>query len=250
MRHVKDPDAAAREYAETGTVEARAALVSLCEPLVRGVAVDYDNPGLSDDLVQEGFVGLLNAIEHFDPARGTPFVIFARPYIRGEISHYLRDHHSTVRRPRWLEYVNGRIDQATGAHLSEQGRYPGLSDLATALGIDEESLVEILRTRQTVRTLSLDAEGPDGHPAVDPHQAVRQSAQQAAPAWEVSVDDRMVLVEALQVLSPMQRAVVFYIFFTDFTQGDTAQRMGVSQKHVSRVLAAALLRLRQLLPSR
>ena len=239
-------DAAAREYAETGAREAREILVSLCEPLVRGVASNYDNPALSDDLVQVGFVGLLNAIEHFDPVWGTPFVVFARPYIRGEISHYLRDYHTTVRRPRWLEHVNGQIDQATREHLGEQRRYPGLSDLATALGIDEGSLVEILRTRQTVRTLSLDTEDAEGQPVVD----LAQSARQTAPVWEVKVEDRMVLIEALQALSPTQRTVVFYIFFTDFTQMDAARRMGVSQKHVSRVLATALLRLRQLLPLR
>lgn len=234
------PDAAAQQYAATGDRRARETLVLLCEPLVRGVARGYDNPGLSDDLVQVGFVGLLNAIEHFDPARGTPFVLFARPYVRGEISHFLRDHHTTVRRPRWLEQAAAQIDRVTDDHLSGRGRYPSLDDLAATLRIDEASLVEILRMREAVRTLSLEAAEADGAPIDYP--------QQAAPAWEVRVEDRTVLIGALQALSPLQRAVVFYLFFTDFTQMTAAQRLGVSQKHISRVLTAALLRLRQLSP--
>jgi len=233
------PDAAAQQYAATGDRQARETLVSLCEALVRGVARDYDNPGLSDDLVQVGYLGLLNAIEHFDPARGTPFVLFARPYVRGEISHFLRDHHTTVRRPRWLEQATAQIDRVTDDHLSGRGRYPSLDDLAATLHIDEASLLEILRSREAVRTLSLEAAEADGAPIDPPHQAA---------AWEVRVEDRTVLIGALEALSPLQRAVVFYIFFTDFTQMTAAQRLGVSQKHISRVLAAALLRLRQLLP--
>jgi RNA polymerase sigma-B factor len=240
MRNIRGPDAAALRYAETGDRRARDTVVSMCEPLVRGVARDYDNPGLSDDLVQVGYVGLLNAIEQFDPARGTPFVLFARPYIRGEISHYLRDHHTTVRRPRWLEQATGLIDRATDESLSERGRHPRLADLAATLNLDEKALIEILRTRETVRTLSLDTAEAGGQPLDDPCHA--------APAWEVRVEDRTVLLAALSALNPLQRAVVFYIFFTDFTQMDTAHRLGISQKHVSRVLAAALLRLRQLLP--
>jgi len=234
------PDAAAQQYAATGDRRARETLVLLCEPLVRGVARGYDNPGLSDDLVQVGFVGLLNAIEHFDPARGTPFVLFARPYVRGEISHFLRDHHTTVRRPRWLEQAAAQIDRVTDDRLSARGRYPSLDDLAATLRIDEASLVEVLRTREAVRSLSLDAAEADGAPVDHP--------QQAAPIWEVRVEDRTVLIDALQALNPLQRAVVFFIFFTDFTQMETAGRLGVSQKHVSRMLATALLRLRQLLP--
>jgi RNA polymerase sigma-B factor len=235
--HHSPPDAAARRYAATGDRGARDTLVSLCEPLVRGVARDYDNPALRDDLVQVGFVGLLNAIERFDPARGTPFVRFARPYIRGEISHFLRDHHTTVRRPRWLEQVAGHIDRAADRHIGEQGRHPSLRELAAALGLREATLSAILQTRQALRTLSW--EDAETQPVVH---------TPAAPPWQPSVEDRAVLVQALRALPPLQRTVVFRIFFLDDTQMTTARRLGVSQKHVSRVLATALRRLRHVVP--
>ncbi|MGQ0570010.1 MAG: sigma-70 family RNA polymerase sigma factor, partial [Armatimonadota bacterium] len=152
------PDTVARAYAESRDIGAREELVHLCEGLVRGIASEYRNPGYDDDLVQVGYMGLLNAIEHFDPQRGTPFLLFARHFIRGEIRHYLRDHHNLLRRPRWLERVTGRIEQAVGDHVRERGRYPGLTHLAEMLDLDVASLTEILKTREVVRTLSLDAE--------------------------------------------------------------------------------------------
>ncbi len=239
----ENPHAVACAYAATRVPDLRETLVRLCGAMVRGIASDYRNPDHEEDLVQVGFVGLLNALEHFDPSRGTPFSVFARHFIRGEIRHYLRDHYDLLRRPRWMDQVNGQIEQAVGEHLDETGRYPGLDDLAERLNLDLASLTEILKTRQVVRTLSLDAEDEHGQPKVDVSDTHRPS-----DAWLVApLEERMVLIDALEDLNPLQRSVVFYIFFTDLTQGETARRLGVSQKHVSRVLASGLHRLREML---
>jgi RNA polymerase sigma-B factor len=238
----ESPDALAAAYVRTRDLGARETLVRMFEPLVRRVATEYAPPGHGDDLVQAGYLGLLHAVEHYDPARGTPFPVFARYFIRGEVFHYLRDHHATMRRPRWLERVADQIDRATYRHLQDRGRYPTADDLAAALGVDEETLAYLLRTRQAVRTLSLDVETDDGEPGVDPGQVAGLHVR-----WDAAVEDRLVLLEALARLNPLQRAVIFYVFFTDLTQVETARRLGVSQKHVSRVLAAALARLRALL---
>jgi RNA polymerase sigma-B factor len=236
------PDALVRDYRLTKDAATYAALVQRCEGLVRGIASEFRSPGLADDLVQVGFVGLLNAIEHFDPDRGTPFVLFARHFVRGEIRHYLRDHRSLVRRPRWLERVNGQIEHAIDSHLDQEGRYPGLGELAVHLALDIDSLTHILRTRDVVRTLSLDVEDNEGQPTIDLDRAKPMAHWLVAP-----LEDRVVLVDAMERLNPLQRSVIFYLFFTDFTQAEAAQRIGISQKHVSRVLASALHRLRSLL---
>ena len=239
----ESPHAVACAYAATRDPDAREALVRLCEGMVRGIASDYKNPGHEEDLIQVGFVGLLSAIEHFDPARGTPFVVFARHFIRGEIRHYLRDHYNLLRRPRWMERINGQIEQAVGDHVCEYGRYPGLGDLAERLSLDMVALADILKTRQVVRTLSLDAEDEEGQPRVD-----LTRAYQRLDDWLVlPLEDRMMLIDALEALNALQRSVVFYIFFTDLTQAEAAQRLGISQKHVSRVLASGLHRLREML---
>ncbi|MDR7521315.1 MAG: sigma-70 family RNA polymerase sigma factor [Armatimonadota bacterium] len=235
-------DGLARSYAATRDPRIREELVRRHQCLVRSIAAEYRHSGHDDDLVQVGFLGLLNAIEHFDPARGTPFVAFARHFVRGEIRHYLRDSHNVMRRPRWMDRVNGQIEQAVGDHLAESGRYPGLAELAERLNLDEASLEEILKTREVVRTLSLDAEDEEGHPKVDLQRAPLEGRWLTLP-----LEDRMVLLEALEALNPLQRTVIFFIYFTDLTQAEAAQRIGISQKHVSRVLASALHRLRELL---
>ncbi len=191
----RGPDALARYYACTRDAATRTALVELCTPLVLGTASAYRTPGLRDDLVQEGFVGLLRAIDRYDPSRGTPFVTFARYFIRGGISHYVRDHRWVVRSPR------------------SQQRPP--------------------------RTLSLETDGAGGWD--------RASSPAEVRCEEACWGDRVVLINALRALGPRPRAVVFYSYFMDLTQVQVAARIGISQKHVSRVLADALLRLRTLL---
>ncbi|MGQ0572462.1 MAG: sigma-70 family RNA polymerase sigma factor, partial [Armatimonadota bacterium] len=125
----------------------------------------------------------------------------------------------------------------------ERGRYPGLTHLAEMLDLDVASLTEILKTREVVRTLSLDAEDAEGQPRVDLNRALPRAGESPA----LPPEDRLVLIDALETLNPLQRTVIFHIFFTDLTQVETAQRIGVSQKHVSRVLASALHRLREML---
>jgi RNA polymerase sigma-B factor len=232
------PDALARAYARTRDRQTRDDLVRACAGVVRAIAGEFA-PRADADLIQVGYIGLLNAAEHFDAGRGTPFLAFARHYIRGEIRHHLRDRGALVRRPRWFDRLNGEIERALGEHLHERGRLPGLSDLAARLGLGAEVLAGILRARQLVRPLSLDAVDDEGQTRVD----LRRSAAGVAPA-PPPVEDRVVLLEAMRSLNPLQRAVVFYLFFTDLTQTDAAARMGISQKHVSRVLASALHRLR------
>ena len=192
----RGPDALAQHYACTRDAATRSALVELCTPLVLGTASAYRTPGLRDDLVQEGFLGLLRAIDRYDPSRGTPFVTFARYFIRGGISHYVRDHRWIMRPPR------------------SQERPP--------------------------QTLSLDAEWAGPHRGSAP---VVGSVRRKDTCW----DDRVVLIDALTALGPLPRAVVFYSHFVGLTQVEVADRIGISQKHVSRVLAGALLRLRNML---
>ncbi|MGQ0551361.1 MAG: sigma-70 family RNA polymerase sigma factor [Armatimonadota bacterium] len=193
----RGPDVLARQYACTRDAAARAALVELCAPLVLGTASAYATQGLRDDLVQEGFLGLLRAIDRYDPARGTPFLAFARHFVRGGISHYVRDHRWILRPPRSAE--------------------------------------------RPLRTLSLDAAQGRDRDALSPmaHSLVRRE--------DTMSDDRIVLIDALATLGHVQRTVVFYSHFVGLTQVEVARRVGISQKHVSRLLACALLRLRSVL---
>jgi RNA polymerase sigma-B factor len=232
------------DYVETHDAAIRERVVVACTPLVRRIAGEFVFSGVpSDDLVQVGYIGLLNAISAFDPTRGAKFATYASYLVRGEIRHYLRDQRDTIRKPRWLQKLNSQIEDAVGKHVSETGRFPGLEHLSAELNIEEEGLMEVLRTREVLRTISLETEEEGGDLRVD-RERIRHKTH---ISFQLPIEDRVVLQEAMESLNSLQRKVVYYLFYTDLTQMEAAKRIGISQKHVSRVLASALAKLRGLM---
>jgi len=232
------------EYLQTPTPEIRERIVLACTPLVRRIAGEFVFAGVpSEDLVQVGYIGLLNAIAAFDPAKGAKFSTYASYLIRGEIRHYLRDQRDTIRKPRWLQQLNSRIEEAVSRHVSETGRFPGLEQLSQELNIEEEGLLEVLRTREALRTVSLETDEESPELRVD-RDRIRHRTH---VSFQLPIEDRVVLLEAMESLNALQRKVLYYIFYTDLTQMEAARRIGISQKHVSRVLASALAKLRGLM---
>src|SRR3990170_3940558 len=153
-----DVDALMAQYVESHTPAIRERVVVACTPLVRRIAGEFVFSGVpSDDLVQVGYIGLINAIAAFDPARGAKFTTYASYLVRGEIRHYLRDQRDTIRKPRWLQKLNSQIEQTVSKYVSETGRFPGLDELSQELNIEEGGLLEVLRTREALRTVSLES---------------------------------------------------------------------------------------------
>lgn len=240
----EDVDALMADYAASQSAETRERVVVACTPLVRRIAAEFAFAGVPvEDLVQVGYIGLLNAIAAFDPTRGAKFATYASYLIRGEIRHYLRDHRDTVRKPRWLLRLNAQVEAAIGRHVNETGRFPGLADLSRDLNIEEEGLLEVLRTREALRTISLESDDEGGDLRVDRDRIRHRSHM----SFQLPIEDRVTLLEAMESLTSLQRKVIYYLFYTDLTQVEAARRIGISQKHVSRVLASALNRLRGLI---
>lgn len=213
-------------------------------PLVERIVSDFRFSGVqAEDLKQVGYLGLLNAMEHFDPARGVKFTTYAGHLIRGEIQHYLRDHGDTIRKPRWLGKLNQQIEDTVGRYLSQEGRFPRLEELSSALNVSEEGLLEILKQREALRTVSLEAAAEADQTGIDR----RRIRHRVYASFHLPIEDRIVLHDAMEKLSLLQRRVLYYLFFADFTQPETAKRIGISQRHVSRLLARSLTRLRALL---
>lgn len=236
-----DVDALMAEYVETHSPAIRDRVAVACTPLVRRIAAEFVFSGVpSDDLVQVGYIGLLNAIAAFDPTRGAKFATYASYLVRGEIRHYLRDQRDTIRKPRWLQKLNSQIEQTVGKYVSETGRFPGLDELSQELNIEEEGLLEVLRTREVLRTISLETEDEGGDLRVDRDRIRHRSHI----SFQLPIEDRVMLIEAMESLNSLQRKVLYYLFYTDLTQMEAAKRIGISQKHVSRVLASALAKLR------
>ncbi|MBI4278724.1 MAG: sigma-70 family RNA polymerase sigma factor, partial [Armatimonadetes bacterium] len=185
------------------------------------------------------------AVDHFDPDRRVKFETYARHMIAGEIRHYLRDHAASNRRPRWLGTLNQRIARAVGTLHQRLGRPPTLREICGEAGVTEDTLLEVLKAREALRVLSLDENGDDGEGGMGP--AWERTAGYEGSAAQPALDDRIVLMEAMDRLKPMQQRVLFWLFYRDLTQTEVAARLRISQKHVSRVMHAAIRNLKSIL---
>ena len=183
-----------------------------------------------DDLVQVATVGLINAVDRFDPSRGSNFLSFAVPTITGEVRRYFRDHGWSTRVPRRLKDLNLAIRGAL-AELSQQlGRAPRPSEVASRLGVPVSEVIEGLRAGEAYRSSSLDEMLGCGEGAATLGEFVG-----ALDPGLALTDYRETLRPALAELSPRDRTILLLRFFHQQTQTQIAEQVGISQMHVSRV---------------
>ncbi len=200
-----------------------------------------------DDLMQVGSLGLIRAIERFDPTRGYAFSSFAVPYIRGEIQHYLRDKGSSMRIPRRWQALEVQANRVIRQLQVELGHMPGDAEIAAALNISITEWQDVKLARRNRSLLSLDAPMQDedssaaclGDLLPDPKYKSFQLAQ----------EDQIRLQQALHQLEQRTREVLEFVFLYDLTQKETAERMGISAVTVSRRVKQGLQHLRALMIS-
>ncbi len=205
--------------------------------LVQAIARRYAGRGEPvEDLVQVGAIGLIKASDRFDPNRGTAFATFATPSIEGAIRHHLRDRVSLLRIPRELQRKSGELHHHSGELEASLGRAPTMRELATALGLDQRDVEHVLNVERSRRTVPISPD-EDGVELTDESQALAGS------------DDRLLLAGSLRALDERERRIVLLRFHADMAERDIARELGISQSHVSRLLAAALTKLREDLSS-
>lgn len=234
------------EYARTRDVELRNRLVLLNEPLARCIAARFEGStnATRDDLGQIACLGLITAIERFEPNKGHGFAAFAVPTIVGVIKNHLRDHSWFVKVPRSLREL-GRTARRVAALLeAEQGRTPTLPEIAQRLGVTPERLAEAIEVQKLYQFGSLDLEHLE---AATQHPPSSTSLAAAAEPRYAEVETRAVVWSALQKLPPRERWVIHQRFFLERTQAEVAARIHMSQMYVSRLEHRALERLRGLL---
>jgi RNA polymerase sigma-B factor len=220
----------------------RECIVARCLPLADHVARHFARRGESlDDLTQVARLGLMNAINRFDPAKGPSFIGFAIPTMMGEVRRYFRDYSWGMRVPRRLRELHVQISRTTAELVQKLGRAPTATDLSQALGVQREEIVECLVAGDAYQLESLDAPlGPDG-----PHKE-RQVAD-AVGAIDPQIDhitNREAVRVLVAALPRREREVLHMRFFESMTQSQIAERIGVSQMQVSRILANTLRCLR------
>ena len=219
----------------------RATLVELHLPLVEYLARRFRNRGeWLDDLTQVATIGLIKSIDRFDLERGVEFSTYATPTIVGEIKRHFRDKGWAVRVPRRLQELKLSLTKAVGELAQREGRAPTVSELAAHLQMSEEEVLEGLESANAYSTVSLDA--PDSGDEDAP--AVADSLGMIDDALE-GVEYRESLKPLLERLPPREKKILLLRFFGNMTQSQIAAELGISQMHVSRLLARTLAQLRE-----
>lgn len=234
-----------RELAQLGEespefLRQRDLIVERCLPLADHIARRFEGRGESrDDLVQVARVGLVNAVIRFDVTAGSDFVSFAVPTIMGEVRRHFRDNSWSVKVPRRLKELHLRLGSATAELSQRLGRAPTASELAAELDMERDDVVEGLVAGSSYNTLSIDGGGgtSEDAPAIaDTLGDVDLSLDQ--------IENREALRPLLAALPERERTVLLLRFFESLTQTQIAERVGISQMHVSRLLSKSLARLR------
>ncbi|RJK95434.1 RNA polymerase sigma factor SigF [Vallicoccus soli] len=220
----------------------RDALVEQHLPLVEHLARRFRNRGEPyDDLVQVATIGLIKSVDRFDPERGVEFSTYATPTIVGEIKRHFRDKGWAVRVPRRLQELRLSLTAATSELSQRNGRSPTVAELAAHLKLSEEEILEGLESANAYSTLSLDAGDQSGD---DEGVAVVDTLGVDDEGLE-GVEYRESLKPLLEKLPAREKKILMLRFFRNMTQSEIAREVGISQMHVSRLLARTLAQLRE-----
>ncbi len=234
-----------RELRRRGDPKLRSYLIEHHDGLVRHVAKDYANSGESfEDLMQVGRVGLINAVDRFDPERGTQFATFAVPTIQGEIKRYFRDKGWAFKIPRRTQELVLQVKRAADEIASRQGRSPTYVEIAERLGIEEDQVIEAVEIGQQYEPLSIDTMGTDRD---DGGETTALDRTGALDEELESLGDRAELDAALAALPERDRLIIRKRYYEDKSQTEIARELHISQMHVSRLQHRALARLRRAL---
>lgn len=240
IKPAESPDDLFARYSASGDPALRNELVQHYSGLAEALARRFDHRGVPlDDLVQVAQIGLLKAVERYDATMGAAFTTFATPTILGEIKRHFRDKTWSIRVPRSIKDLHLRVTPAVSELHHLLGRSPTVAEVAEHLGADEEDVLEAMEAGAAYRPDSVDAPraGGDGGSIGD---TLRDDVRPELAETRVTVRALM------QQLPERERTVVYLRYFEDLTQSEIAERVGVSQVHVSRLLRRALATLGEL----
>ena len=225
------------EFARTHDPALRSRLVEAHQGFAYALASRFSaRHEASEDLNQAALVGLLHAVDRFDPTRGIQFSTFAWPTIMGEIKRHFRDRTWAVRVPRRLQEIFLATSEAVDELTQDHGRSPSVAEIAERTGLEETEVIEAIEARRAYRLTSLDA------PVGDDGESTLQLAGHEPGFGRLEQTD---LVGGLVArLTPRDREIVRLRFVEERTQAEIARRLGVSPMQVSRLLAQILHQLR------
>ena len=237
-------------FAQTGDEDIREQLIGAHIKLAEKVARNFRASGEpQEDIAQEAYIGLVKAVDSFDPSVGVKFSTYATHKITGQIRHYLRDRTSVIRQPGWLHERSRKVARCAETLRQKLNREATDAELATEAGITETEVREVNRTRGIFRVTSLDApERADEESGEIPLDRKKIQSLRAN-STPMPVEEKVVLRDALQKLKRLERTVVYALYYKGLSQTEIAEQLNISCNYVSHILRGALTRLRQILAS-
>ena len=230
-----------RKLSEGGGKKIRNQIIEMNTGIVFPIAKKFKGcKETFEDLVQVGFIGLIKAVDNFDPNRGIKFITYASHCITGEIRHHLRDRSDHIKQPRWLKRLSSMVSAFMERYLQENRTLPSIVTISTSLNISEEGIIEILKAKQPISLDNL--QGRESY-SVDSGQ-IRSVRYEN---FRLPVEDRIVLEEAVEDLRLAEKKIIYLFFYHDLTQTQIAKNLGLSQKKVSRMLNRSIDKLRGML---
>ena len=231
------------ESQESKNEEAQTQLVLLYKHLVESIAKKYSHTKSNyDDIYQVGMIGLLGAINRFDPSIGRNFEVFAIPTIIGEIKRFLRDKTWDVHVPRRIKELAPKIKVAVD-HLTNKFQHsPSIPDIASFLEVQVEDVLEAMEVSRSYQALSMDKSiesDLDGNTVT-----LLDLVGQEENGYEV-INSRMALSDFMELLSEREQEIIQLTYFNHMSQKEVGERLGISQMHVSRILRQAIKKLQE-----
>lgn len=232
-----------KRYQENNDDEAQTNLVLHYERLIQSIARKYSNgKSFHEDIAQVGMLGLLGAIRRYNPEYGRSFEAFAVPTVIGEIKRFLRDKTWAIHVPRRIKELGPKIKAAVETLTIEMQRSPLVSEIAEYLDVEEEVVLEAMEMGRSYQALSMD------------HTLDADSEGGTVTLFDIigetdggfeKTDQRMVVANALNVLSEREKQIIQYTYIEQLSQKETGERLGISQMHVSRLQRKAIKKLQE-----
>ncbi|MCW5936516.1 MAG: sigma-70 family RNA polymerase sigma factor [Fimbriimonadaceae bacterium] len=210
--------------------------------MVERIARRFSGVEPFEDLVQVGYIGLLNALSKFDPSEGVRFNTYATHLVAGEIKHYLRDKTQMIRHPAWVQELRQRLNRASIELQARYGRVPSHREIADHCKVSEQAVQEVLAAQDLLRVASLDTpilEDEEGDSDLD--------KLESGGGNPVPVEDRVVLEAAMRQLRELEREVLVMFHFDGLSQTEIATDLGISCNYVSHILRQSVSKLRKIL---
>ncbi len=207
--------------------------------LVEKIARKYTKSKVEfEDLRQQGMIGLLEAFEAYNPEEKETFPAYAAKYIDGAIKHYLRDKASLIRYPRWFKILARRITQFVLKFKEDHNRPPTIKEISNALNIQESGVKEFFRVKELLCLQHFDDK--EYEEGIDYNKLKAKIKHNTYESFKLPIEDVLTLYNAIDKLSDLKKKVIDHLFFQGYSQREAAKKIGISERHISRVKKDAL----------